>query len=48
MDLEWDEAKDAENRRKHGLSLADVARLDWAAASSHEDMRGTTASPAGG
>ena len=28
MDLEW-EAKDAENRRKHGVSLADAARLDW-------------------
>jgi uncharacterized DUF497 family protein len=32
MDVEWDEAKDAENRRKHGLPLAAAARLDWSAA----------------
>ena len=24
MDYEWDNAKDVENRRKHGLSLADA------------------------
>jgi uncharacterized DUF497 family protein len=29
MELEWDEPKDAENRRKHGVSLAAAARLDW-------------------
>jgi uncharacterized protein len=39
MDLEWDEAKDAENRRKHGLSLADAARLDWEAAVAEPDLR---------
>jgi uncharacterized protein len=39
MDLEWDEAKDAENRRKHGLSLADAARLDWTAGDIEPDTR---------
>ena len=39
MDLEWDEAKDAENRRKHGLSLADAARLDWARGLPRRDAR---------
>lgn len=39
MDLESDEAKDAENRRKHGLSLAGAARLDWGAAVRSEDRR---------
>jgi uncharacterized DUF497 family protein len=39
MDLEWDEAKDAENRRKHGLSLSDAARLDWSGGTIFEDKR---------
>ena len=39
MDLEWDEGKEAENRRKHGLSLADAARLDWGVAVRNEDKR---------
>lgn len=39
MDLEWDAAKDAENRRKHGLPLAAAARLDWDAAVRDEDQR---------
>jgi uncharacterized DUF497 family protein len=39
MDLEWDEAKDAENRRKHGVALAAAARLDWDAAIRNEDKR---------
>ena len=39
MDPEWDEAKEAENRRKHGVSLADAARLDWSAAVRNEDKR---------
>lgn len=30
MEFEWDDAKDAANRLKHGLSLAEAARLDWA------------------
>ena len=29
MDIEFDPAKDAANRAKHGLSLADAARLEW-------------------
>jgi uncharacterized DUF497 family protein len=39
MDLEWDEAKDAENRRKHGLALANAARLDWTAGEIEQDLR---------
>jgi uncharacterized DUF497 family protein len=39
MELEWDEAKDAENRRKHGLSLAAAARLDWEASPVEPDLR---------
>jgi uncharacterized protein len=39
MDLDWDEAKDAENRRKHGLSLADAARLDWERGMPGQDER---------
>lgn len=39
MDLEWDEAKDAENRRKHGISLADAARLDWDTSPGELDLR---------
>jgi uncharacterized protein len=39
MDLEWDKAKDAENRRRHGLSLADAARLDWDASPIESDLR---------
>jgi len=27
--ITFDPAKDASNRAKHGLSLADAARLDW-------------------
>jgi uncharacterized DUF497 family protein len=39
MDFEWDAAKDAENRRKHGLPLAAAARLDWSLAVRNEDRR---------
>jgi uncharacterized DUF497 family protein len=39
MDLEWDAAKDAENRRKHGLPLAAAARLDWDAGAIEPDLR---------
>ena len=31
MEFEWDDAKDAANRAKHGLALAEAARMDWAA-----------------
>lgn len=30
MEFEWDDAKHAANRAKHGLSLAEAKRLDWA------------------
>jgi uncharacterized DUF497 family protein len=30
MEFEWDEAKDAANRAKHGLGLGEAARMDWA------------------
>ena len=39
MEFEWDEAKDVENRRKHGLSLGDAAGLDWAGATGVTDGR---------
>lgn len=39
MEFEWDEAKDAANRAKHGLSLADAARLDWADGQAEQDIR---------
>jgi len=29
MEFDFDPAKDAINRAKHGLSLADAVRLDW-------------------
>ena len=39
MEFEWDTAKDVENRRKPGLSLADAERLDWAEAKIVTDAR---------
>lgn len=39
MELEWDAAKDAENRRKHGLPLAAAGRLDWDASPIEPDLR---------
>jgi uncharacterized protein len=39
MEFEWDEAKDAANRAKHGLSLADAVRLDWGRAENTMDAR---------
>lgn len=39
MKVEWDEAKEAENRRKHGLSLADTVLLDWVGAKVVADDR---------
>jgi uncharacterized DUF497 family protein len=40
MEIEFDPAKDAENRRKHdGLSLSLAAALDWDYAVSMEDRR---------
>ncbi|WP_126974634.1 BrnT family toxin [Frigidibacter oleivorans] len=39
MDVEWDEDKDAANRAKHGLALAEAANLDWARAVYRRDLR---------
>jgi uncharacterized protein len=39
MEFEWDAVKDAENRRKHGLALADATRLDWPGAKIVADTR---------
>jgi uncharacterized protein len=39
MEFEWDEAKDAVNRGKHGLSLADAVRLDWSFGINVVDVR---------
>lgn len=37
--LEYDLAKDRSNAVRHGISLADAARLDWAASVQFEDSR---------
>ena len=39
MEIEFDPDKDRENRRKHGISLAEAARMDLAAASIEPDER---------
>lgn len=39
MEFEWDAAKDAANLAKHGVSLADAARLDWGNAQEELDDR---------
>lgn len=39
MEFEWDEEKDAANRAKHGVSLAEAALLDWASAYDRFDSR---------
>jgi uncharacterized protein len=39
MDIEWDAAKDAVNRAKHGIGLGDAARLDWNAGVTFRDSR---------
>ena len=38
MEFEWDEGKDAANRAKHGVSLAEAARMDWTGISG-QDLR---------
>jgi uncharacterized DUF497 family protein len=35
----WDEAKDAENRAKHGIGFDIVYEMDWSAATIREDLR---------
>ena len=39
MKVEYDPAKDASNRVKHGISLAEAQRLDWDAALTVPDTR---------
>ncbi len=39
MEFEWDEAKDRENRRKHGLALGEAVLLDWVGAKAVADGR---------
>ena len=39
MEIEFDPDKDRENRPKHGISLAETARMDLAAASIEPDER---------
>jgi uncharacterized DUF497 family protein len=39
MEIEFDPVKDAENQRKHGLSLDLAAKLDWDAALIQRDDR---------
>jgi len=37
--IEFDPAKDAINRDKHGISLGDVARFEWGSAVTWPDVR---------
>jgi len=39
MLIEFDPAKDAVNRDKHGMSLGDAARIDWDTAVTWQDTR---------
>jgi len=39
MRCEWDEAKEAANRAKHGVSFASVASFEWRTAREVEDAR---------
>ena len=39
MKFEWDDAKDAANRAKHGVGLAEAERLDWGTAQEEIDTR---------
>jgi len=39
MSIRFDPAKDAINRAKHGVSLREAARLDWASAVVRPDLR---------
>lgn len=39
MEFEWDAEKDAVNRAKHGLSLGEAVRLDWARGKDVIDLR---------
>jgi len=39
FDIEYDHAKDAINREKHGIALADVVLFEWETANIEEDTR---------
>ena len=39
MKIEWDAEKDAANLTKHGISLAEAARMDWAGGVHEADGR---------
>lgn len=39
MEVIYDAAKDAINKKKHGVSLTDVARIAWDAALTWQDTR---------
>jgi len=39
MQIEYDPDKDAVNRRKHGIPLADALRFEWETAEIKEDAR---------
>lgn len=39
MEVTFDPAKDAANRAKHGVSLAEASRLDWDSALVWQDSR---------
>ena len=39
MEFEWDAGKDAANRAKHGVSLAEAVNLDWEAGQTRPDLR---------
>lgn len=39
MDISYDPAKDRANRRRHGISLAQAARINWSAVLERLDER---------
>jgi uncharacterized protein len=39
MEVIYDAAKDAINKKKHGVSLTDAARIDWDATLTWQDIR---------
>ena len=39
MRIEFDDEKDASNREKHGVTLADAKLIDWSAVIAKEDTR---------
>lgn len=39
MEFEWDDAKDAANRAKHGIGLGEAAGLEWETGEHRRDRR---------